>query len=245
MFSDKSAFISYKTTSNLKVCMGNNTYLPVLAWGSAIISLNGQRVLVRNALHVPGLAVLLFSLRAHFKQCGCGFIGSNDAGMLIYFPSFVLLVDISSDCTLSYNPLGQLAPLYTLNYVQPWCAPELYPSELSPSSSTVSKSPVLIKDDQSVSNFSPADCRLDRRSMVSPPLDSLPPLVLPSLPSHLTPVTAPKPLVLLSTMSPDEVARLLHHLNTSLPDVRPCNTANASDTKVHCTSEEIHLQTHS
>ena len=33
MFPDKSAFISYKTTSNLKVCMGNNTYLPVLTRG--------------------------------------------------------------------------------------------------------------------------------------------------------------------------------------------------------------------
>jgi hypothetical protein len=42
MFPDKSAFISYKTTSNLKVRMGNNTYLPVLARDSAIISLNGQ-----------------------------------------------------------------------------------------------------------------------------------------------------------------------------------------------------------
>jgi hypothetical protein len=132
MLPDKSAFISYKTTSNLKVRMGNNTYLPVLAWGSAIISLNGQRVLVRHVLHVPGLAVPLYSLRANFKQQGCGVIGSNDAGMLVYFPSFALSVDTSSDCTLSYEPLGRLAPLSTLHYVQPRSAPELYPSELSP-----------------------------------------------------------------------------------------------------------------
>jgi hypothetical protein len=66
MFPNKFAFISCKTTSNLKVRMGNNTYLPVLAQGSAIISLNGQRVLIWNALHVPGLAVPLYSLRAHF-----------------------------------------------------------------------------------------------------------------------------------------------------------------------------------
>ena len=164
MFPDTSAFISYKTTSNLKVRMGNNTYLPVLARGSAIISLNGQRVLVRHALHVPGLAVPLYSLRAHFKQRGCGFIGSNDAGMLVYFPSFVLSVDTSSDCTLSYEPLGRSAPLYTLHYVQPRSAPQLYPSELSPSSNTVSKSPILIEDDQSTSTLRPAD----RRS-VGPP----------------------------------------------------------------------------
>jgi hypothetical protein len=133
-----------------------------------------------------------------------------------------------------------LAPLYTLHYVQPRSAPQLYPSELSPSSNTVSKSPVLIEDDQLVSNFSPADCRLDRPQMATSPLDSLLPLVLPLLPSHSTPVTTPKPPVLLFTMSPEEVARLLHHPNTLLPDIRPCNTANASDTKVHWTSEEIH-----
>ena len=86
--------------------MGNNTYLPVLARGSAIISLNGQRVLVHHALHVPGLAVPLYSLWAHFKQRGCDFIGSNDAGMLVYFPLLVLSVDTSLDCTLSYEPLG-------------------------------------------------------------------------------------------------------------------------------------------
>jgi hypothetical protein len=37
--------------------MVNNSYLLVLARGYAIISLNGQQVLVRNTLHVPGLAV--------------------------------------------------------------------------------------------------------------------------------------------------------------------------------------------
>jgi hypothetical protein len=41
-------------------------------------------------------------------------------------------------------------------------------------------------------------------------------------------------------MSSDEVARLLHHPNTSFPDIRPCGTANASDTKTHRSSEEIH-----
>jgi hypothetical protein len=87
------------------VQMGNSSYLPVMGCGSTIISLNGQRVLVRHALHVLGLVMPLYSLRAHFKQPGCGFIGKNDAGMLVYFPSFVLSADTSSDCTLSYEPL--------------------------------------------------------------------------------------------------------------------------------------------
>ncbi len=76
--------------------------------------------------------------------------------------------------------------------------------------------------------------------MGSPPLNSFLPLVLPSSPSHLTPVTTPKPLVRLFTMSPEEVAWLLHHPNKSIPDIRPCDTAIASDTKVHWTSEKIH-----
>ncbi len=40
MFPDKSAFISYKIVTNLQVCMGNNSFLPVLGRGSAVISLN-------------------------------------------------------------------------------------------------------------------------------------------------------------------------------------------------------------
>ena len=41
-------------------------------------------------------------------------------------------------------------------------------------------------------------------------------------------------------MTQEEVTWFLHHPNKSLPDIRPCDTANASDTKVHWTSEEIH-----
>ena len=115
MFPDKSAFISYKTTSGLKVQMGNNSYLPVLGRGSTIISLNRQRVLVRHALHVPGLAMPLYSLRVHFKKPGWGFIGNNDASMLVYFPCFVLSADTLSDCTLSYEPLGRSPLLSTLH----------------------------------------------------------------------------------------------------------------------------------
>ncbi len=86
MFPDKLAFISYKSIPNLQVRMGNNSFLLVLGRGTTIISLNGQRVLVRNALYVPGLAVPLESLCAHLKQHGCGFMGTFEAGMLVYFP---------------------------------------------------------------------------------------------------------------------------------------------------------------
>jgi len=41
-------------------------------------------------------------------------------------------------------------------------------------------------------------------------------------------------------MSSEEVTHLLHHPNTFLPDIRPWDTANASDTKSHWWSEELH-----
>ena len=118
MFPDKSAFISCKRISNLQVRMGNNSFLPVLGRGTVIISLNSQRVLVRHALHIPGLAVPLYSLRVHLKQSGCSFLGTFEPGMLVYFPSFVLSVDTSSGCHLSYEPLGSstlLESLHTFN----------------------------------------------------------------------------------------------------------------------------------
>ncbi len=45
--------------------MGNNFHLLVPGQGTVSISLNGQQVLTHIALHVPGLAVLLYSLWAH------------------------------------------------------------------------------------------------------------------------------------------------------------------------------------
>ena len=192
--------------------------------------------------------MLLYSLRAHFKQPGCGFIGNNDAGMLVYFPSFVLLADTSSNCTFSSESLGRSAPLSTLHYVQPRCRPSLYPSEISPSSHMVSSTPALIEDDTLVVNSDPpvdqsvplpAPPSIDL-SHIASQLQSIAASVLPSSVASSPLAAPPNSPVLLSTMSSDEVACLLHHPNTSLPDIRPCDTANASDTKTHWSSEEIH-----
>ena len=131
MVPDRNAFISYKSVVGLRVRMGNNSYAPVLGRGTTIISLNGQRLLIRNVLHVPGLRVPLYSLRAHLRQFGCGFLGSHETGMHVYFPGVVLTVDTSSDCHLSYEPLGKTTALSSLHYVQPRCPPVVYPSERS------------------------------------------------------------------------------------------------------------------
>ena len=126
-----SAFISYKLVRHLCVCMGNNSCAPILGRGTAIISLNGQRLLIRNVLHVLALRVPLYSLCAHICLGGCGFLGSFEMGMNVYFPGMVLSVDMSTGCHLSYKPLGNSAPLSSLHYVQLRCPPVLYPAKSS------------------------------------------------------------------------------------------------------------------
>ena len=77
MVPDKSTFVSYKSVTGLSVRMENNSYVPLLGRGTAVFALNGKRVLVCNVLHVPSLAVPLYSLRTHVTQRGCGFIGTE------------------------------------------------------------------------------------------------------------------------------------------------------------------------
>jgi hypothetical protein len=131
MVPDHSAFISYKSVHGLQVRMGNNSFAPILGHGTAIILLNGQRLLIQNVLYVPGLWVPLYSLCTHLCQVGCGFLGSYETGMHIYFPGIVLTVDTSLDCHLSYKPLGKTAPLSSLHFFQPWCPPAVYPTKQS------------------------------------------------------------------------------------------------------------------
>jgi hypothetical protein len=119
MIPDKSAFISYHPCSGQRVCMGNNSFMPILGTGSAIISLNGKKILIRDCLHVQALRNPLYSLGAHQQhQNGCGFLGLYGMGMYVFFPSFILEADTAVNCHLSYEPLGRSATLSSLDYVQ-------------------------------------------------------------------------------------------------------------------------------
>eukprot|EP00970_Alexandrium_tamarense_P002243 scaffold324_cov188-Alexandrium_tamarense.AAC.2 len=60
--------------------MGNKSLAPVCGVGTAVFSLNGKKIMVRNCLHVPALRNPLYSLRSHLLQKGCGFIGDADMG---------------------------------------------------------------------------------------------------------------------------------------------------------------------
>jgi hypothetical protein len=162
MVLDRSAFISYKAIQNLHVRKGNNSFAPVLGWGMVIISLNGQHILIRHVLHVPALQVSLYSLRAHLRQWGCGFVGSHDTGMHVYFPGLVLNADTSTDCHLTYKPLGKSAPLSTLHYVQPRCPPTTYPDKNSAfRATTVSPAPLLVENDDGLVALAPVSPRLN------------------------------------------------------------------------------------
>ncbi len=99
--------------------MGNNSFAPILGYGSAIISLNGKKVLIRDCLHVPDLRNPLYSLRAHQRQQGCSFIGMYGLGMYVFFPTFILEVDTATDCHLQYEPVRGSTGLADLDYLQP------------------------------------------------------------------------------------------------------------------------------
>ena len=55
-----------------------------------------------------------------------------------------------------------------------------------------------------------------------------------------SPLSMPGEPWLLSTMTAEEILWLVHYPGTTLPSVRPCDTANGSDTKTHWLSEELH-----
>ncbi len=173
MFPDKSAFISYKTVANLQVRMGNNTFIPVLGQGSAIVSLNRKCVLVCNALYIPGLVLPLYSLHAHLTQRGCGFIGTYKSGFLVYFPSTVLSVNMSTDYHLSYEPFGSGAPLDSLHYVQPRCSPTLYPSKFAASSIMTTPSPAVVEDDNYTTQASLPVVLLPSQELLPSPIFNL------------------------------------------------------------------------
>ncbi len=53
-------------------------------------------------------------------------------------------------------------------------------------------------------------------------------------------VDSAPPLTLLSALPPEKIVEHFHYPGSPLPAVRPCDTANASDTKTHWSSEELH-----
>ena len=101
--------------------------------------------------------------------------------------------------------------------------PPYYPSEQLSSSTAAAPpmpGPVHIEDDVSVPNLNHS---ASLNLLVDPPSKS---------------ISSSHPPLL--TMCVDDISWLLHHPSSSFSPVRPCNTANASNTKTHWSAEELH-----
>ena len=121
MLNDFKAFLSYKKVYGRYVTLGNDTRLPLLGIGTAKFSLTGKVLIIRNALHVPGLRNPLYSLRSHKTMPGCGTFSHFDVGSFILFPDFMLRIDDHTDNIVSYKSIGR--DLSTrLDYAQPRAA---------------------------------------------------------------------------------------------------------------------------
>ena len=75
--------------------------------GTAVFSLNGHNILVRDCLHVPDLRSPLYSLRKHRHMPGCGYISQFGVGSFILFPTFIVKVDDSEDNLVTFKPVGK------------------------------------------------------------------------------------------------------------------------------------------
>jgi hypothetical protein len=152
MIPHKSAFISYKPITGRRIRMGNNSFSPIFGTGSAIISINGKLILIRDCLHSPALQNLLYSLHAHQRQHGCGHIEMHQLGMFIFFPSFIAKVNTDTDCHLSYEPIWRSAPISKLDYVQPVQAHSL---SASTTAKTTPSTPAVVEDEHKNNNVMP------------------------------------------------------------------------------------------
>eukprot|EP00956_Cyclotella_meneghiniana_P012317 scaffold17507_cov37-Cyclotella_meneghiniana.AAC.4 len=120
MFPDYNTFVSYHPCHNKTVLLGDSTELPIMGYGTAKFSLNGHVILVRNALHVPGLTDPLYSLRVHRFMKGCGFFSHHDSGASILFPNFAIKIDDQVDCLLHFKAIGRAKSIpLALAYAEP------------------------------------------------------------------------------------------------------------------------------
>ena len=106
MWPDYEAFTSYTPLHSKYVTLADDTHTPVAGIGSIKILLDGHTIGVRNVLHVPSLRLPLYSLRAHRRMPGCGFVADNER-FHVYFPGFVTTVADEVDSYIPYTPLGR------------------------------------------------------------------------------------------------------------------------------------------
>ncbi len=257
MIPDKSAFISYYPVSGCQIYMSNSSFATILGHGSAIISLNGKMILIRHCLHVQDLCNPLYSLQAYKRQQGCGYIRMYGLGMYVFFPMFILEVDIATNCHHQYEPIDHQISLDQLDYVQPKCS--------QVQSATMATDPldlpdIIEPDDEDIKEDGGNAPIYTSHWQKKPPASPTPTFNLTKLspPAYFIKLkdldqdaliqqlyTLEKPTQAY-TQTPDSMAKIATHLHQpglSLPPIRPCNTHNASKARSHWMLEEPHCIT--
>jgi len=108
MLPDKSAFISYRPVTGCRAHMGNNSFAHILGLGSAVISVNGRLILMRDCLHILALCNPLYSLRAHQPQDGCGLSGCTALAYTSSYPHSLSKLTPPPTATCHMPPLDML-----------------------------------------------------------------------------------------------------------------------------------------
>ena len=109
MFLDYSSFLSYcpSTYPNDYALLGDESCSNIAGHGTAVFTMNGCYILVRNALHVPSLWAPLYSTQSHRTQPGCAYYDDDTIGNLLLFPTMVINVDSTTDNIVSFRPIGR------------------------------------------------------------------------------------------------------------------------------------------
>ena len=97
------------------VYLGDDTRSCIAGSDTTVITLNGQIVLLRNAMHMPTMKQPLYSLTRHYLHPGCGIYADRKVGTMILFPTFVIKADNPADCLVSYSPIGRDLKNQTVN----------------------------------------------------------------------------------------------------------------------------------
>jgi hypothetical protein len=180
-------------------------------------------------------------------------------GMYVFFPTFILKFDTTTDCHLRNEPIGCRTTLDQLTYVQP---KSLQHQSASTAMAPLSTPAVIEPNKNDNTDITPTYASHWPKKPPSPPVPKLdlthlpPPAYSISLKGldwealiqclytleaiGLLPMPDPPPLLPMST---DKIVGHLHPTGSQPPPIWPYDTPNALETKSHWTSEELYCIT--
>eukprot|EP00956_Cyclotella_meneghiniana_P041317 scaffold222336_cov36-Cyclotella_meneghiniana.AAC.1 len=220
MFPDYNTFVSYHPCKNKTVELGDSTELPILGYGTAKFSLNGHVILVRNALHVPGLTDPLYSLRQHRFMQGCGFFSHHDSGAFLLFPDFAIKIDDRVDCLLNFKAIGR-QPSKKLAYAEPRSSTPAF---------AAARPAHLIEPDEPTEQD---DLNNITYHIPTPKTTQVPPQTKPSTPHSPEPTIIEQSDLEASAAKPltKRIMNAIHHNPRELPPVPPSCTPAACESR--------------